>query len=72
MTDCRSLLFSGFGVQVFGANDRLWVRYDAGELVDEWVEVEVSAEEFHKLQRSESDAYEVLLAHHEQRKKVDS
>lgn len=70
MSESRILLFEAFGVHVYGAQDRYWARYDAGELADDWVEVEISAEEVQRLKRSERDAYEVLLAHHEQRQKV--
>jgi hypothetical protein len=56
------VIFSGFGVEVIERNGRFFVRYDAGEIATQIREDEISKEEAAKVQRSEEDAYEVLLA----------
>jgi hypothetical protein len=55
-------VFSGFGLEVFRRDGHLFVRYDAGGIVIQMREDEITEEEFMKLQQSERDAYEVLLA----------
>lgn len=54
-------IFSGFGVEIFQRDERFFIRYDAGELVIQMREDEIPEEEAIKAQKSEKDAYEVLL-----------
>lgn len=55
-------IFSGFGVEIFSRDGRFFIRYDAGEIAVQMREDEITAEEASKAQKSEKDAYEVLLA----------
>jgi len=54
-------VFVGFGIEVVQREGRFFIRYDAGEIVVDMRENEVSSEEAARAQRSEQDAYEVLL-----------
>lgn len=58
----RSIVFESYGIEVIKRGECLYVRYDAGEVVVRMVEVEVSEAEAAKVQLSEDDAYEVVLA----------
>jgi hypothetical protein len=55
-------IFSGFGIEVFKRDGRYFIRYDAGEIAVQFREEEITEEEAAKAQKSEEDAYEVLLA----------
>lgn len=55
-------IFSDFGIEIFKRGERYFVRYDAGEIVVQLREDEITAEEAAKAQESEKSAYEVLLA----------
>lgn len=58
----NEVIFSDFGIEIIKRDERLFIRYDAGEIVVQTREDEISAGEAAKAQRSEEDAYEVLLA----------
>lgn len=58
-----TVIFSDFGVEIFRRGGRFFLRYDSGELVVNMEEIEISEEESFKAQRSEQDAYEVILSH---------
>lgn len=55
-------IFSGFGVEIFQRDGRFFIQYDAGEIAVQMCEQEVTEEEAVKAQKSEKDAYEVILA----------
>jgi hypothetical protein len=55
-------VFSGFGVEIVKRDGRYFARYDDGDIVAHLREDEISEEEVAKAQKSERDAYEVLLA----------
>lgn len=55
-------IFSGFGVEILKRDGRYFIRYDAGEIVVQMREDEITEVEAAKAQHSEKDAYEVLLA----------
>ena len=55
-------IFSGFGIEIFKRDRRYFIRYDAGEIVVQLREDEITEEEAAKAQKSEENAYEVLLA----------
>jgi len=57
----NDLIFSGYGIEIFKREDHSFIRYDAGEIVVQIREVEVTEEEATKAQKSEKDAYEILL-----------
>jgi hypothetical protein len=55
------LVFSCSGIEVFSRAGKLHVRWDAGGIVTQMREAEISAAEADRLRKSERDAYEVLL-----------
>jgi hypothetical protein len=54
--------FSGFGIELIRRESHLDVRYDAGEIVIEMAESQISEAETIKAITSEQGAYEVILA----------
>lgn len=56
------MIFTGYGVDIFRRDGKYIIKYDSGEIVSKMVEDEISEEEVLKAQKSERDAYEVLLA----------
>ena len=54
-------VFSGFGIDIIKHGERYFVRYDSGEIVSHVIEKEITYDEFQKAQKSEKDAYEMLL-----------
>lgn len=55
-------IFAGHCIEIFKRNEHFFIRYDAGEIAVQIREEELTAEEVAKAQKSEKDAYEVLLA----------
>jgi hypothetical protein len=55
------IIFSDFGVEILKRREKLFVRYDGGELVVKLVEHEVSEAESAQIQTSEEDAYKVIV-----------
>lgn len=55
------MIFTGFGVEILKRDGRYIIKYDSGEIISKIKEAEISEEEFLKAQKSEKDAYEVLL-----------
>ncbi|MDQ0092032.1 hypothetical protein J2T12_005476 [Paenibacillus anaericanus] len=53
-------IFSGYGIEIIERDKKLFIQYDAGEIVDLMIEVEVTEDESIKAQRSDTDAYEVI------------
>lgn len=58
----EKLIFSDYGVEILERAGKLLLRYDAGELVGQMREDEITMQEAEKAMRSEKDAYEVILA----------
>jgi hypothetical protein len=54
--------FEGYGIVILRRAGRLFVRYDAGHLLVEMTEVEISSEQAARLQLGEQEAHQVLLA----------
>ena len=57
-----NIIFSDYGIDILKRLERLYIRFDAGELVVHPKEIEITEEESVKAQMSEQDAYEVILA----------
>lgn len=55
-------IFSDFGIEIFKCKGKYFVRYDSGEIVSRLIEKEITEEEVIKAQKSEKDAYEMILA----------
>lgn len=56
------MVFVGFGVEIYKRDGKYIIKYDSGELVSKIQEDEITEKEVLKAQKSERDAYEVLLA----------
>jgi hypothetical protein len=54
-------VFSGFGIEILRRSDRYFLRYDAGELVVQMRELELSADDAFLAAQSEQSAYQVIL-----------
>lgn len=59
----RDVISDKFGVQVIYKDERYFLRYDAGELVDDMKIVEVSKNDAVRSQLTSDDAYQVLLTY---------
>lgn len=57
------MIFSDFGIDIVQKDDKYFLRYDSGELVVKMEEIEITEDESIKAQKSEQDAYEVILSH---------
>jgi hypothetical protein len=53
--------FDDYGITLLRRDSRVWVRYDAGGVVGQMREDEVSEGQAIRLQLGEQSAYEVLL-----------
>ena len=57
----ETIRFSGHGIEIIERGDKLFVRTDSGEIVGYPVEIEITHNEAEIMQKSEQDAYQVLL-----------
>ncbi|MEA1649085.1 hypothetical protein UAJ10_08635 [Nitrospirillum sp. BR 11164] len=55
------IVASAHGVKIIKENDTLYARYDRGEIVPEFVDVEISQIEADRILKSEKDAYSVII-----------
>jgi len=55
-------IFDSFGCQIIERGDKIFIRFDEGELVIKMVEYEITEKEAQKAMLSEKDAYEVILS----------
>ena len=56
------LIFTGFGIDIIKRNGEYFIRYDTGTIAMIEKESKITLEEALKAQKSESDAYEVIIA----------
>ncbi|MBW1254540.1 hypothetical protein QNH99_09185 [Pantoea allii] len=56
------LIFTGYGIDIIKRNDDYYVRYDDGTVAMFEKESKITFVEALKAQRSERDAYEVIIA----------
>lgn len=54
--------FSGFGIDIIKRESEYFIRYDTGTIAMIEKESKITSEEASKAQRSERDAYEVIVA----------
>ena len=54
-------IFDGFGIEVLTNKQKFYIRYDAGELLQNIVTIEVSKSDSEKAQESSEEAYKVIL-----------
>ena len=59
----EELIFSGYGINIFKTNEKIFLRYDVGEIFIKMQDIEITEEEAIKAQISSKDAYEVILKH---------
>ncbi len=57
------LIFSGYGVEIHKQEERYFLTFDAGEIVDEYKTFEISQEEAVRAQQSGEDAYRIIIHH---------
>lgn len=58
----EDLIFSNFSIEIFKKDGKIFVRYDSGGIASYDKENEITEEQSIMAQKSEQDAYEVLLA----------
>lgn len=56
------LIFTGFGIDIIKRSGEYFIRYDTGTIAMIEKESKITLEEALKAQKSESDAYEVIIA----------
>ena len=61
--DEEPVIFSNWGLEIFRRAERLYMRYDEGEIASSYIEKEISERDADKAQKSEQDAFEVIVAH---------
>jgi hypothetical protein len=54
-------VYSGFGIEILRRSDRYFLRYDAGKLVVQIRELELSPEDVVLAAQNEQSAYEVIF-----------
>ena len=54
-------IFEDYGIEILTKDDKYYIRYDTGEIVGRIDEIEVSEEDSIRAQKSEEDAYHVIL-----------
>lgn len=55
------IVASAHGVKIIKENDTLYARYDRGEIVPQFVDVEINQDEADIILKSEKDAYSVIV-----------
>ncbi|MCF8582601.1 hypothetical protein L2X67_22810 [Enterobacter ludwigii] len=58
----NEVIFTGFGVDIIKRNGEYFIRYDTGTIAMIEKESKINPEEALKAQKSENDAYEVIIA----------
>ena len=56
-------IFEDYGIEIFTEDGKYYIRCEAGEMVIRYVTIEVSEEDAIRAQKSENDAYHVLIEH---------
>lgn len=56
------LIFTGYGIDIVKKNDDYYIRYDDGTVAMFEKESKITFDEALKAQKSENDAYEVIIA----------
>jgi len=61
MNAMDEVIFTGYGIEIRKRAGKLYIRADFGEIVNRDLEFEVTEPEAREAERSERDAYNVLL-----------
>ncbi|TFE19335.1 hypothetical protein [Cohnella luojiensis] len=56
-----NVIFSEYGIEIIQRDGKQFINFDACEIVVEIIEIEITEEESQKAQKSEKDAYEVII-----------
>ena len=54
-------LFEDYGIEIFAEDGKYYIRFEAGEMLLRYETIEVSEEDAMRAQKSENDAYRVLI-----------
>lgn len=54
-------IFEEYGIEILTENGKYYVKYDAGEIVEQFDTIEISESDAMCAQLSEKDAYDVIL-----------
>ncbi|MGP0576856.1 hypothetical protein ACTP13_07540 [Paenibacillus peoriae] len=55
------ILFAKYGINIVGRDGGIFIIFDAGGIVVQMIEIEITEEESLKAQKSERDAYELII-----------
>lgn len=55
------VLFDGEGIELRENDDRFFLRYDAGELVGQMRDLEITAEEADRVLKNPGEAYGIII-----------
>ena len=54
-------IFIGNGIEIIKRDNSYYMKYDAGEICDRMVEIQISEEEVDLAQKSSMDAYNIII-----------
>lgn len=54
-------IFSDYGVEILRNDEKYFIKYDSGEIASIQKMIEVKKEDAERAQKSENDAYQVIL-----------
>lgn len=54
-------IFEEYGIEILTENRKYYVKYDVGEIVEQFDTIEISESDAMRAQLSEKDAYNVIL-----------
>jgi hypothetical protein len=57
----KKRIFSDYGIEVFQKENKFLIRFDAGEIVSRYVEIEVTKKDAELAQTSPKYAYDVII-----------
>ena len=63
----NNVVFADFGIEIVERSGKLYIVVDSGRIAGRMEEIEITKEEAAKAQKSEQDAYEVLIARQKQK-----
>ncbi|MCP3779090.1 hypothetical protein UY416_12520 [Paenibacillus polymyxa] len=55
------ILFANYGINIIRRDGGIFIIFDAGGIVVQMIEIEITEEESLKAQKSERDAYELII-----------
>ncbi|WP_328800441.1 hypothetical protein T3H97_17880 [Paenibacillus sp. LX16] len=55
------ILFAKYGINIIRRDGGIFISFDAGGIVVQMIEIEITEEESLKAQKSERDAYELII-----------